>query len=411
MAHKKIGLMIGDENDWPTTLEGLASRFNQQFSWRGKQFDVSVERILIEPFALSAPTSYDVVIDRLAYWHFNPREWLKKAALFNGTYMLNNPFTFQSMEKHSAYCAMLRLGLNIPETWLIPQKTAPAGYEKKFEVTAERYHQMFDLPSIASKIGYPLYMKPFDGGGWRGVSRIDNEEKLNRAYDESGRALMHLQRGLDNFDVFVRSLAIGPQVGSFKYDPDQPMHARYVIDHHFLSAEKGREAQIITKVINAFFRWDFNSCEAILKDGTLWPIDFANACPDIAITSLHYYYPWAIKSLYAWALFCAVSERPMHITMDIQPYFAIADSDRSYWEKLEAYEKLADAHLQKDEFEAFRATVLDGLDETMWDYVRSPAFDQTIVDTVRAFFPGHEHDQFIAHYRGLIRHWSDSNRP
>ena len=101
---------------------------------------------------------------------------------------------------------------------------------------------------------------------------------------------MHMQTGLEDYDVFVRSLGIGPQISSFRYDPAQPMHGRYMIDHNFLNAEKGREARIITKVINAFFRWDFNSCEAILKDGTLWPIDFANACPDIAVTSLHYYF-------------------------------------------------------------------------------------------------------------------------
>ncbi len=408
MTTKKIGLLIGDENDWPSSFEGIAGHFKKTISWRGKQHDIEVERILIEPFVLTAPTTYHVVIDRLAYWHYNPREWLKKAALINGTYLLNNPFTFQSMEKHSAYCAMIRLGLPIPETWLIPPKAPPAGYEQKFQITAGRYHQPFDLPEIANRIGYPLYMKPFDGGGWRGVSRIDNEEILMRAYDESGRTLMHLQRGLDKFDVFVRSLGIGPQVGSFNYDPGQPMHGRYIIDHQFLSAEKGREAQIITKVINAFFRWDFNSCEAILKDGVLWPIDFANACPDIAITSLHYYYPWAIKALYAWTVFCAVQERPMHITMDIQPYFEIADSDRSYDEKLAAYEQLADMHFQKEAFEEFRATALDGLDEAMWSYVQTPGFDHTLVETIRTMFPPHEQDRFIAHFRGLLRHWVDS---
>lgn len=411
MATKKIGLLIGDENDWPTTFEQLTHRLGSTFSHRGKTHNIEVDRIRIHPFSLSDPTSYNVVIDRLAYWHYQPREWLKKAALLNGTYMLNNPFTFQSMEKHSAYCAMLRLGLNIPETWLIPTKAGPRDEDKdkKYAITAERYHDLFDLPSIANQIGYPLFMKPFDGGGWRGVTRINNEQELMYAYNESGRTLMHLQAGLDNFDVFVRSLAIGPQVGSFNYDPGQPMHGRYLIDHQFLSAEKGREAQIITKVINAFFRWDFNSCEAILKNDVLWPIDFANACPDIAITSLHYYYPWALKALVAWSFFCAISERPVCITMNIEDYFAIADSDRSYWEKLEAYEKLADEHLQRHEFEEFKASQLGHLDEVMWHLAQAPEFDQTIVETVRTTFPDYEWDRFIAHFRGLLRHWVDAN--
>jgi hypothetical protein len=206
----------------------------------------------------------------------------------------------------------------------------------------------------------------------------------------------------------VRSLAIGPQVGTFNYDPSQPMHGRYVIDHQFLNAEKGREAEIITKVINAFFRWDFNSCEAILKDGILWPIDFANACPDIAITSLHYYFPWAIKALLAWSIYCLVTERQMRVTMDIKPYFDIADSDRSYHEKLKAYGELADAHLETDRFNEFYAQHLSHLDETMWEFARSVEFDQILTETVRGMFPANEHEQYIAHFRGLISHWIES---
>ena len=406
MPIKKIGLLLGDEEDWPSAFELLTSRFCPQLQYNRTTYDIEVERVRIHPFALTHPSRCDLIIDRLAYWHYNPREWLKKAALVNGVYLLNNPFTFQSMEKHSAYCAMLRLGLNIPETWLIPPKSGPD--TEKYRVTAAKYHDLFDLPEIANTIGYPLYMKPFDGGGWRGVSRIKNEDALMKAYDESGQTVMHLQAGLENYDVFVRSLAIGPQVSSFHYDPSQPMHGRYQIDHHFLSDEKGTEAQTITKVINAFFRWDFNSCESILKDDILSPIDFANACPDIAITSLHYYFPWAIKSLLAWSLFCMLTQRPMSITMSIDDYFKIADSDLSYAEKLAEYGKLADAHLETERFEEFYATTLKGIDEAMWETAQSPGFDHILVQTVRTMFPPEEHDQFIAHFRGLMRHWIEA---
>ncbi|MEM7333056.1 MAG: hypothetical protein AAF490_13285 [Chloroflexota bacterium] len=406
MINKKIGLLIGDEEDWPSAFEGLLRWYSPTINYQGNQYEFDVERVRIHPFKLGDPTTYDLVIDRLAYWHYQPREWLKKVAMFNKVYLLNNPFTFQSMEKHTAYVAMQKLGLNIPETWLIPPKIGPDS--QKFETTAAKYHDLFNLSQIASDIGYPLFMKPFDGGGWRGVSHIGNEEDLWKSYNESGQTLMHLQAGLENYDVFVRSLAIGPQVISLKYDPSQPMHGRYVIDHNFLDAEKGEEAQIITKVINAFFRWDFNSCEAILKDGILWPIDFANACPDIAITSLHYYFPWAIKSLLAWSIFCMVTERPMHVTMDIKPYFDIADSDRSYSEKLKAYGELADKHLETDQFNEFVAEHLSHLDETMWEFARSAEFDQILTETVRGMFPENEHEQYIAHFRGLVGHWVES---
>ena len=89
--------------------------------------------------------------------------------------------------------------------------------------------------------------------------------------------------------------------------------------------------------------------------------------------------------------------------------FAIADSERSYWEKLEAYEQLADKHLQKDEFAEFKESQLGHLDEVMWELAQSPEFDRTIVDPVRVTFPDHEWEQFIAHFRGLLRHWVESN--
>lgn len=406
LIKKKIGLLLSDEDDWPAAIEALAERFLTPLKYKRNTYEVGLERIRIHPFSLRDETSYNLVIDRLAWWHVNPREWLKKAALLNNSYLLNNPFTFQSMEKHSAYCATIRLGFHIPETVLLPPKQGPN--TDKYRRTAARYHDMFDLPALAEKLGYPLYMKPFDGGGWRGVSRIDNAHDLMRAYDESGESVMHLQKGLDNFDVFVRSLGIGPQVISLNYDPGQPMHHRYQIQHDFLDSDKGREAQIITKVINAIFRWDFNSCEAILKDGTLSPIDFANACPDIAITSLHYYFPWAIKALLAWSLYCMLTERPVRITMDLEKYFEIADSDRSYWEKLEAYEKLADKHFDTEKFTKFRHKELRGLDEAMWELVGSQAFDDILVNTVRNTFPPHEHDSFIAHYRGIFKHWHEA---
>src|SRR5207247_3779358 len=118
------GLLLGTEEDWPTAFETLISRLGP-ISYRGERHRVASERITIEPFDLRAKPRYSLVVDRLAWWYFVPREWLKKVALMDDVYLLNNPFTFQAMEKHSAYCAMLRLGLKVPETWLIPHTQPP----------------------------------------------------------------------------------------------------------------------------------------------------------------------------------------------------------------------------------------------------------------------------------------------
>jgi hypothetical protein len=318
-------------------------------------------------------------------------------------YLLNSPFTFQSMEKHAAYCAMMRLGLKVPDTVLVPYKNPIDN--ARYAYTAARYNQAFDLDSIAERIGYPLFMKPYDGGAWRGVSRIRNPAELHAAYDASGEMLMHLQKAIE-FDVFARSLSIGAETMVMRFQPDEPMHTRYAVDHGFLSAEAGAEVVTIGRLVNAFFRWEFNSCETLVKAGEVYPIDYANACPDVALTSLHYYFPWAMKALVKWCVFALVTGRRPKLDLETDRYFAIADDPHlTYQERLEGYRGLADAYFDAPRYYDFCASRLAHLDGLVLDWVAGPDFDQLLVKTVRSTYPAHEHDQFIAHLRGLLDLW------
>src|SRR5882757_6278033 len=329
-----IGLLLGTEDDWPTAFTEILRRLGP-VEGPGSTHTFDVERITIEPFSLRDKPRYDLVIDRLAYWYYHPREWLKKVAMMDGVYLLNSPFTFQSMEKHAAYCAMMRLGLKVPETVLVPYKNPLDN--SRYAYTAARYNQPFDLDAIATKIGYPLFMKPYDGGAWRGVSRINNADELHAAYDASGEMLMHLQKAID-YDVFARSLSIGAETMVMKFQPDKPMHERYAVEHDFLAPDAGLEVVTIGKLVNAFFKWEFNSCETLVKGGEVYPIDYANACPDVALTSLHY-------------------------------YFAVADEPgMSYGERLGEYRKLADAYFDTGRYQDFCATQLARLDQLVLDW-------------------------------------------
>jgi hypothetical protein len=404
-----IGLLLGTEEDWPTAFESIVRRLGQVSDGAGVVHEYQVERITVEPFDLRYRPRYDLVIDRLAYWYYHPREWLKKAALMDDLYLLNSPFTFQSMEKHAAYCAMMRLGLKVPETVLVPYKHPPE--DAKYAYTAARYNRPFDLDSIAERIGYPLFMKPYDGGAWVGVSQIRNRDELHRAYDSSGQRLMHLQQAISGYDVFARSLSIGAETMVMKFDPDQPMHARYSVDHSFLDAAVGEEVVTIGRLVNAFFRWEFNSCETLVKGADVYPIDYANACPDVAITSLHYYFPWAMKALVKWSVFCTATGRAPRYDLDTRRYFDIGDrTDLSYAHKLAAYRRLADDYFDVERYNDFCASRLPHLDDVVLDWVESAEFDRLLVDTVRSTFPPHEHDQFIGHYRGLLGAWARDER-
>jgi hypothetical protein len=398
MTSHLIGLLLGTEEDWPRAFEEILRRLGPV---DGHTFET--ERITIEPFSLRDRPRYDLVIDRLAYWYYVPREWLKKVALMDNVYLLNSPFTFQSMEKHAAYCAMIRLGLKVPETVLVPFKNPVDN--ARYAYTAARYNRPFDLDAIAEQVGYPLFMKPYDGGAWRGVSRIRNPAELHAAYDASGEMLMHLQQAID-YDVFARSLSIGAETMVMRFQPDQPMHLRYTVEHSFLTPEVGTEVTTIGKLVNAFFRWEFNSCETLVKDGVVYPIDYANACPDVALTSLHYYFPWAMKALVKWCLFSLVTGRHPRLDLDTAAYFEIADDPRlGYEEKLDGYRSLADGYFDTDRYRDFCANALPGLDEIVLDWVSSDDFDRLLIATVRSVYPAHEHDQFIAHLRGLVGLW------
>jgi hypothetical protein len=404
MARHLIGLLLGTEEDWPAAFEELVRRLGP-VTWRGETHDFETERIVIEPFDLRARPRYELVIDRLAWWYDVPREWLKKIALMDDVYLLNNPFTFQAMEKHSAYCAMMRLGLKVPETWLVPHKLPPDN--PRFLPTAERYNAPFDLEEVGARVGYPLFMKPFDGGQWVGVSRVAGPADLHRQYDASGQRLMHLQAAVEGFDVFARSLSIGPETMVMRFEPDRPMFDRYRVDHAFLTPELGWEVQTISRLVNAFFRWEFNSCEIIVKGGEASPIDYANASPDVALTSLHYYFPWAILVLARWTLFCLASGRRARVEQDLRPYFELGDrTDLSYEEKLRGYRALADDYFDAEAYALFCAEALPHAEETMAGLVASPWFDELLVSTVRATFPPHEHERFVAHYRGLLDAWT-----
>ena len=399
-----IGLLLGTEEDWPRAFEAILARTGRVTSEDGRGHEVACERLTVEPFDLTDRVRTGLVIDRLAHWYYHPREWLKKASLIDGTYLLNSPFTFQSMEKHSAYCAMLRLGLKIPRTVLVPYKNPLDN--ARWAYTSAKYNEPFDLDRIAESLGYPLYMKPFDGGGWRGVSRIEDRDALHRAYDESDRMLMHLQATVD-YEHFARALSIGPETMVMDFHPDQPMHNRYAVSHGFLGQEAGRQCVAISRVVNAFFRWEFNSTEMLVNGDEVYPIDYANACPDVAVTSLHYYFPWAITALVRWSVYCLVTGRKAKVDLQTQQYFEIADDDSlDYGARLVAYQRLADEHFETERYWEWTAKHLGHLPDVVLEWVTGPDFDQLLLDTVRSTYPPHEHEEFLAHFRGLVGMWA-----
>ncbi|NVB42516.1 hypothetical protein G6O69_32130 [Pseudenhygromyxa sp. WMMC2535] len=406
---RKIGLSLGADLCWPACYEAIMRRLDLRVPspvpGESGTLRFEVERVTIEPYDLRQPCSYDLVIDRLTHWFHTSREWIKKAVIMNDLYVFNNPWSVQSMEKHTAYAAMMHLGMPVPDTWMIPPKSY-ATTNPDLRPTLMRYARLFDIGKLGPKLGYPMFVKPYDGGGWRSVRKVDDEAELRAAYEDSGADVMHVQAGILPHDGFVRSVGLGPQVRHVSYDPDQPLHDRYRILHYEGLGEDDLETlRKVTLTINTFFGWEFNSCESLRQGGVWHPMDFANACPDSQVTSLHYHFPWLVKAYIRWSLFCAATDRPMRRTLDWAPYYEIAASDRSYAEKLDAYGAIADERLETARFEEFCAEHLGELDAVAADFFASDEARAAVRDKVAALFPKHEIEEFTALFWDRIQQW------
>ena len=404
---KRIGLSLGADICWPICYEDILSELDLAIPMGKDTVRVEVDRVMIEPFGLREPSRYDVVIDRLTHWYHTSREWIKKAVILDDLYVFNNPWSVQSMEKQTSYCAMIKLGMPIPNTWLIP----PKEYEDlpDLEATLAKYAKLFDLSDVGKSVGYPSFMKPYDGGGWVGVSKVDDDETLTEAYEKSGRFVMHLQQGVVPYERFVRCIGLGPQIRVVEYDPSQPLHERYRKEASFLRDEDAELLRNITLTINSFFGWDFNSCECLAKDGTWHPIDFANPCPDSQVTSLHGHFPWLIKSNIRWSVYCAVTGKKMRQNLDWTPYFEVAEQGLPYRERIKAYAAIANERFETERFEEFCEKHLGHLDEIAWEYFGDDRARNAVRKKVEALFPEHEWDEFTDHFWDRIQDWRDED--
>ena len=161
----------------------------------------------------------------------------------------------------------------------------------------------------------------------------------------------------------------------------------------------------MTLTINGFFGWDFNSCEALRQNGEFIPIDFANACPDFQVTSLHYHFPEMVKRMVKWSIFCAATKKPMQPNLDWTPFFDVQKQELPLRERLASYADITRKRMQADAFEEFCIQHLPHLDEVVWDFFGSYEAKTAVRSKVAALYPDHEIETFTDHFWGLIQQW------
>jgi hypothetical protein len=270
---KKIGILHGKERSFP---EAFVARVNS------KNIDgIYAEPVQISKVVQGESTGYAVIIDRISQDVPFYRAYLKNAALC-GTAVINNPFWWSADEKFFNNCLMTKIDVPVPKTVLLPSWQLPA------DTTDESFSNLTypqDWASIFNYIGFPAYMKPFAGGGWKSVYKISDMDDLFEKHKETGELVMMLQEEII-FEEYYRCYCIGGKyVRIMSYEPRNPHHLRYVADFK-PSAEKLQTMTDIVLRINHYLGYDFNTVELALRDGVPYAIDFCNPAPDAERTSV-----------------------------------------------------------------------------------------------------------------------------
>ena len=149
--------------------------------------------------------------------------------------MINNPFWWTADDKFFNYCVMARLGVAIPKTVLLPQKAYPADVDI-LPASLRNLDYPIDWDGLLDYVGRPAILKPYSGGGWKHVYKVENREELIAAYDGTAPYAMTLQQFV-RFDKYVRCFTFGKNdIMPVAYDPHQ---RQYIVDHDYLSPALG----------------------------------------------------------------------------------------------------------------------------------------------------------------------------
>src|SRR2546421_406496 len=285
---KKVGILVGREQTFP---EALIRNINE----RGKG-DVVAEYIKLGGVRFDSTREYDIIIDRISHEVPFYRAMLKRAAL-EGTFIINNPFWWSADDKFFNYSLAAKLGVAIPKTVLLPQK----GYIEG--ITSESLRNLefpLDWQAIADYVGFPAIIKPFDGGGWKNVSRVNSLEELWKVYDTTDTLCMTLQEMID-WDRFVRCYCIGQQdVLIMPYDPRKPYLSgeQYIHDPGYLSGDVAARVAQDVLTLNRALGSDINTVEFAIEGDIPYAIDFMNPAPDAELASVgEFYHNWLTKAV------------------------------------------------------------------------------------------------------------------
>jgi hypothetical protein len=270
---KKIGILFGKERSFP---EALINRINQK-----KKKGIVAEAVQIDKVMQGEDSGYAVILDRISQDVPFYRAYLKNAAI-SGTAVLNNPFWWSADEKFFNNALATKIGVPVPKTVILPSRELP---DDTSDASFSNLKYPLDWKSIFDYVGFPAYMKPFAGGGWKNVYRLESKDDFFEKHAETGQLVMLLQEEIV-FDQYYRCYCIGRKhVHIMPYEPRNPHHLRYVASFNPGKALLKEMERIVLK-INDYLGYEFNTVELAIRDGIPYAIDFCNPAPDADLQSV-----------------------------------------------------------------------------------------------------------------------------
>jgi glutathione synthase/RimK-type ligase-like ATP-grasp enzyme len=264
----KIGILFGKENTFPGAL---VAKINEL-----KVDGVTAEFLKVGGVKMAHPAGYRVIVDRISHDIPFYRAYLKNAVL-SGSIVINNPFWWSADDKFFNYALASRIGVAVPRTVILPHKQFPPDTN---EQSMRNLVYPLNWDEIFSYIGFPAFLKPFSGGGWKHVYKVHSPDEFFTAYDQTGDLCMTLQQAI-HFDEYFRCYVVGQEkVHVMRYEPRNPHHLRYVQNPAPIEPpEYERLVGDALKLCRAL-GYDLNTVELAVRDGVPYAIDFLNPAPD-----------------------------------------------------------------------------------------------------------------------------------
>ncbi len=295
---KKIGILFGQENTFPQAFVDRINRKNPP--------GIFAEFVTIDKVLQGESSGYAVIVDRISQDVPFYRAYLKNAAA-SGTAVINNPFWWSADDKFFNNALAEKIGVRVPRTALLPSFQLPDNTtNQSFRnlIYPLNWHDIFDY------VGFPAYLKPFDGGGWRDVYRLSDKEEFYNIHQKTGQLVMMLQEEID-FTSYYRCYCIGGKhVHIMPYNPRHLHHERYQATFDTPPAVLD-EITRATLALNQHLGYDFNTVEFAVRGDVPYAIDFCNPAPDADIHSIGKdNFEWIVETSAQYAIERAMAQEP-----------------------------------------------------------------------------------------------------